>query len=111
MHGLAGKDICSLKAKLFWDFTVHRLVVCYRRFGNTYLNQLQGLTLEDGTDIQWLTLEDGTDIQGLTLEEETYRLSRKVGKKSTNLRCVNIPEERRSHLHSGGSLKSRKSVP
>jgi hypothetical protein len=36
MHGLAGKDICSLKTNLFWDFTQHRLVVCYRPFGTTY---------------------------------------------------------------------------
>jgi hypothetical protein len=61
MHALADIDICSLKSKLFWDFTQRRLVVCYRSFGITYLTHFQGLTLEDRTYVQWLTLENGTD--------------------------------------------------
>jgi hypothetical protein len=40
------------------------------------------------------TLEDGADI-----------LSRNIGNHQSTLR--NIPEERRSHLQHGGSLKSR----
>jgi hypothetical protein len=40
----------------------------------------------------------------LTLENGTDKLSRNVGTELPTLR--NIPEERRSHLHGGGSLKS-----
>ena len=42
----------------------------------------------------------------LTLEDGTDRLSRNFVKKCFS-KLRKIPEERRSHLHRGGSLKSR----
>ena len=42
-----------LRSALFWDFTQHRNVVCYRRFGTTYRSRYESqaprlLDLEDG---------------------------------------------------------------
>jgi hypothetical protein len=68
---------------IFWDITRRRVVIIYRRFGSTYRSRLQFLTLDDVTDM----------------------LFRNVGKNyHTTLR--NTPEERRSHQHRRGSLKS-----
>ena len=60
----------------------------YRPFGTTYCSHLQ-------RSRSFLTLEVGTDT-----------LSRNVGKQDTTRR--NTLEERRSHQHRGGSLKSKK---
>jgi hypothetical protein len=71
------------RSLLFWDVTQRRLIVICRRFGTTYLSHLLG-----------------------SLEDRTHRLSRTSVNLPSTLR--NIPEEIRSHLHSGGSLKSRR---
>jgi hypothetical protein len=71
-----------LRSLLFWDVTQRILVVSYRRFGST----CPKYCLKDCLD-----LEDGTE-----------RLFGNVGEKST---LRNIPEERRPHLHRGGSPK------
>ena len=63
---------------LFCDVTQRTLVVCYR----------------EKLLLRWLTLEDGND-----------RLSRNVGNYQSTLR--KILEERRSHFHCVGILKSR----
>ena len=57
-----------------------------------------------------VNLEDGTgrlfrNVHCVTLEDGTNRLLPNVGKYQFTL--CNIPEERRSHLHRGGNLKSQ----
>ena len=56
------------------------------------------------------TIFKGQAVQAdcLTVEDGTYRLSRNVGNYQSTLR--NIPEGRRSHLHSGGILISRRHI-
>jgi hypothetical protein len=68
-----------MRAAIFLDITQRRVGTLYRRFGTTYLSHLQG---QDGTDGC-----PETSVQ--------------------NYHCTlrNILEERRSHLHRGGSLK------
>jgi hypothetical protein len=64
----------------FWDITQRRLVILYRRLGTTYRSHLQG------------SIRSETSV------------------KDCHLTLRNIPEERRSHQHRGGSLKSRKGL-
>jgi hypothetical protein len=82
----------TLRSALFWDITLSRVVILYRRFGTTYRSYLQGsripdfLTIEDGTDwlprnvVKFLALEDGTDrlsrnvVNFLTLQDGTDRI-------------------------------------
>jgi hypothetical protein len=59
----------------FWGFMERRLTVCFRRFVKTCRSHLQRPSSLVSLDC--FTLKDGTD-----------RLSRNVGNKSTNLRCV-----------------------
>jgi len=80
------------KSSLFWDVTQCRLVVGYRRFGTTYWSHLQ---------VSMNPKRRSLDPSGW----DTY-LSRNVCDNQSTL--SNMPEERRSHLHRGGSLKSRK---
>jgi len=37
---------CESRAALFWDFTLCRMVVPYRRFGTNYQSCLQGSSME-----------------------------------------------------------------
>ena len=66
----------------FRAVTQRLVVISYGSFGTTYRSHLQG------------SLEDG--------------LYRNVGTCQSTLR--NVPEERRFHLHQGGSLKSRVNI-
>jgi len=84
-----------LRSSLFWDVTPYGLLV------TDFSGQPIGLIVnceglkKDLSDC--LTLEDGTD-----------RLFRNVGNYQSTLH--NIAEERRSHLDSGGGLKSCKVI-
>jgi hypothetical protein len=69
---------------IFWDVTQRRYVVSYLRFGTTYQTHLQGQALKIGQ---------------IGCPETS------VNNYLSSLR--NIPEERRSHLYHGGSLKSQ----
>jgi hypothetical protein len=69
-----------------------RLIVNYQHFGTIIDPIFEGQSVL--RLLESLTLKDGIDS-----------LSRNVGNYQSTLR--NIPEERRSHLHSGGSLKAR----
>jgi hypothetical protein len=80
-----------MRSLLSWDATQHRLVVNYRHFGTKYRSQLQG---SSSPKTGLLDLDDVKDM-----------LSRNVVTDyQSTLR--DIPEEQRSHLHSGRSLKS-----
>jgi hypothetical protein len=76
---------------LFWYITQRWVVVLYRRLGTTYRSHLQ-VTLTCW--ISW-PLKMGPIGSPETLAQNLH---------ST---LCNIPEERRSHLHRGGRLKSR----
>jgi hypothetical protein len=80
--------ITRSKSSLLWDVTQSKLVGSYRRFGATYRSHIQG--------------------SSLILEDWTNMLLRNIGNYQSTLR--NIPEERRSHLHRGGNLKSCKTT-
>jgi hypothetical protein len=86
-------NIWPMRRAFFWDFTQRRLIVRSRRFGTTYWAPYS--RVQQSFFLGCLTLEDGTD--------------RFVETSVTNCRSTlrNIPEERRSHWHRGGSLKSR----
>jgi len=73
---------------LFGDCTRPTVVVCYWRFGTTYRSCRQLSNC--------LAFEDGT-----------FRLF-EMSIRNCHHRLRNIPEERASHLHSGGTLKSCK---
>jgi hypothetical protein len=73
------RDCFKVRSSLFWDVTQRTLVV---------------------TDVSG----HPTGPVGPNLEEGTERLPRNVGNYHAMLH--NIPEERRSHLHGGGRLKS-----
>jgi hypothetical protein len=45
----------EMRSALFWSVTQRRVVIFYRRFGTTYLSQLQG----PRSKLDFLTLEDG----------------------------------------------------
>jgi hypothetical protein len=82
---------CSSRKKiicpLFWDVTQRRMLIPYRRFETTSRVRYSRVKLI----FDCLTMEDGTD----TSVRNCY------------FTLCNIPEERRYHLHRGGSLKSR----
>jgi len=78
----------KLRYSLFWNFTHSKLVVSYGRFGTTHRSHFQDSRRPVRFFLECLRLEDGTD----GLSQSTLRIS---------------PEERRSHSHRGGSLKSR----
>jgi hypothetical protein len=61
------------------------------------------LTFRDSLSVPSSSVKKFLDC--LTLDDGTDSLSRNVGLYPPTLR--NIPEERRHHLHHGGSLKSR----
>jgi hypothetical protein len=74
----------TLRSSLFWDVTQRRLVVSYRRFvTSSRIKQLTAWSLKMGPT--------GCHETSVTYYQSTLR---------------NIPEERRSRLHRGGSLKS-----
>jgi len=74
-----------MKSALFWDFTQRIMAVSYLRCGTTCRFHIQGTAIEEGID----------------------KLSRNVGKKVIFFVAQNPKKEHRSHLHCGGSLKSR----
>ena len=75
----------KVRSTLFWDITQREVIIPYRHFWITYRSQLKGSSI----------LEDGTE----GCSETSVR--------NYNISLRNIPEERRSHLLPGGSLKSR----
>ena len=91
----------ELTPTLFWDFTQRRMVLSYGRFWTIYQSHLQGLS----------SPRLGQAVQGLDC------LPMKMGRirsPETSVRKYismlhKTPKERRTHLHRGGSLKSRRS--
>ena len=77
-----------LRSALICDTTQHRVVIPYRRFGTTYRLFLQG--------------------------QAPWRWDRWVAPETLVRNCHttlhSIPDDGRSHLHLGGSLKSRNSL-
>jgi len=89
----------QLRSSPFWDITHRRLEGSYRRFGTTSRPpiSLSSSLRPSQAILDCLTLEEGTD-----------RFLRNVSNYKSAL--CNIPEERRSHLNSGGSLKSQEDL-
>jgi hypothetical protein len=85
----------QLRPSLFWGITQRRLEGSYRRFGKTYRSPLSTSSSlrPDQAILDCLTLEEGID-----------RFLRNANNYKSAL--CNTPEEQRSHLNSGGSLKS-----
>jgi hypothetical protein len=75
------------KSSLFWDVLLRILVASYRRFGTTY-----GSLLERS----WTSLP--LNVRLLVCPEKSVNNYQSMPH--------NVPEERRSHLRSDGSLKS-----
>ena len=75
-----------MRSALFWDIMQRRAVILYRRFGTTYPSHLQGS-------------RRSLKMRPLGCPESSVQNYR------STLR--NVPEDRRCHLHSGGSLKWR----
>ena len=78
------------KYAVFWGIMLRRVVIVYRRFGTTYRSHIQGST-------SWTSwpLKMGPIRRPETSVKDYHSTLR------------NIPEERRSHQHRGGSLKSK----
>jgi hypothetical protein len=82
-----------LRSALFWDITRCLMITVYRRFGKTYRSHIHGsrvLFYSDSWPVKMVPL--GWPETSVNNYHKTPR---------------HIPEERRSHQHNGGSLKSR----
>jgi hypothetical protein len=81
-----------LRSSLFWDFTQRRLVVSYQNFGTTYRSHFH-FKMKNSSWTTWpLKLGPiGCHETSVTNHQSTLR---------------KIQEERKSHLHRSGSLKS-----
>ena len=91
-------EIASYKAgrryAFFWSITHRRVVILYRRFGTTYRPHLRGTRSIFFFDL-------------LTSEDVTNTFFPETSAKDYHSTLRNTPEERRSHQHRSGSLKSR----
>jgi hypothetical protein len=87
----------TIRSALFWDITQRRVIILYRRDGTTNRFQLQGCRSPRIELSSWTSWPLKMGPIGC--------LETSVQNCHSTLR--NIPEERRSHLHHGGSLKSR----
>jgi hypothetical protein len=87
---MTDKSLC--RSALFWDITQRRVVIVYRRFGTMYWSHLHGSRV-------WVGKDSWPVKMGPIHCPETS-----VNNYFTTPH--NIPEERRSHQHCGGSLKS-----
>ena len=81
-----------MRSSLFWEITWHRQLVSYGRFGTRYASHVQG-----SSSSPWAASPLKMEPIGCPETTVTNYIST----------LLNIPEERRFHLHGGGSLKSR----
>ena len=85
-----------MRSALYWNFTQHRVVIPYQRFGTTYQFHLQGLRRRTHFSYTSWPSKMGPTNCPETSVWSYHSMLRK------------IPVEHKSHLRSGGSLKSCK---
>jgi hypothetical protein len=107
----------GLRSALFWAIAQNRVAILYRRFGTTYQSRLQGSSCALKMGLIRFFPKRRHRITTLRCVISQKRTSWPL--KMEPIRCpetsVNnyhttprdVPEERVSHLHRGGSLKSR----
>jgi hypothetical protein len=93
-------DFHVMRSPLFWDIMRRRMVIVYRRFGKTYRSHLQGVKCRIGPIFTGQQSDSWPMKMGQIICPETS-----VNDYHSTL--LNTPEERRSHQHRGGSLKSK----
>jgi hypothetical protein len=107
---VAWRSLLQMRSALFWDITQRLVEIVYRRFGTTYQSHLQGSRTSASCGSNLPTFRNNVSSPSSRVKDVfTSKMGPMLSETSVkdfHTTPRNTPEERRSHQHRGGSLRS-----